>query len=138
LGLIRLEFDLGSGKIEFMVEILRARTVQNKPKLLDQVRDTIRRRHFSIRTEEAYTNWIRRFILFHGKRHPRDMAEAEVTEFLTQLAREGRVAGSTQNQARAAGGHRSSVITWPKESCSWRSRKRYAHPGLQSRPAATA
>jgi len=57
LGLSRLEFDLGSGKIEFMVEILRARTVQNKPKLLDQVRDTIRRRHFSIRTEEAYVGW---------------------------------------------------------------------------------
>ncbi len=85
-----------------MVEILRATTVQNKPKLLDQVRDVIRRKHFSIRTEEAYTNWIRRFILFHGKRHPRDMAEAEVTEFLTHLAREGKVAASTQNQALSA------------------------------------
>ena len=102
MGLIRLEFDLGQGKIEFMVEILRARTAQNKPKLLDQVRDVIRRKHFSIRTEEAYTNWIRRFILFHGKRHPRDMAEAEMTEFLTHLAREGKVAASTQNQALSA------------------------------------
>lgn len=85
-----------------MVGILRARTAQNKPKLLDQVRDVIRRKHFSIRTEEAYTNWIRRFILFHGKRHPRDMAEAEVTEFLTHLAREGKVAALTQNQALSA------------------------------------
>jgi hypothetical protein len=102
LGLIRLEFDLGQSKIEVMVEILRATTVQNKPKLLDQMRDVIRRKHFSIRTEEAYTNWIRRFILFHSKRHPRDMAEAEVTEFLTHLAREGKVAGSTQNQALSA------------------------------------
>jgi len=57
LGLIRLEFDLGQGKIELMAGILRARTVQNKPKLLDQVRDVIRRKHFSIRTEEAYVDW---------------------------------------------------------------------------------
>ncbi len=57
MGLIRLEFDLGQGKIELMAGILRARTVQNKPKLLDQVRDVIRRKHFSIRTEEAYVDW---------------------------------------------------------------------------------
>jgi integron integrase len=75
---------------------------QNKPKLLDQVRDVIRRKHFSIRTEQSYVDWIRRFILFHNKRHPRDMAEAEVTEFLTHLARDGRVAASTQNQALSA------------------------------------
>jgi integron integrase len=75
---------------------------QNKPKLLDQVRDVIRRKHFSIRTEQSYVDWIRRFILFHNKRHPRDMAEAEVTQFLTHLARDGRVAASTQNQAFSA------------------------------------
>jgi integron integrase len=75
---------------------------QNKPKLLDQVRDVIRRKHFSIRTEQSYVDWIRRFILFHNKRHPRDMAEAEVTQFLTHLARDGRVAASTQNQALSA------------------------------------
>jgi integron integrase len=75
---------------------------QNKPKLLDQVRDVIRRKHFSIRTEQSYVDWIRRFILFHNKRHPRDMAETEVTEFLTHLARDGRVAASTQNQALSA------------------------------------
>jgi site-specific recombinase XerD len=74
----------------------------NKPKLLDQVRDVIRRKHFSIRTEQSYVDWIRRFILFHNKRHPREMAEAEVTEFLTHLARDGRVAASTQNQALSA------------------------------------
>src|SRR5947207_11688916 len=70
-----------------------------KRKLLDQVRDTIRRKHFSIRTEQTYTEWIRRFILFHNKRHPREMSEPEVTEFLTHLARDGHVAESTQNQA---------------------------------------
>jgi hypothetical protein len=68
------------------------------PKLLDQVRGVIRRKHFSIRTEQAYTDWIRRFILYHGKRHPREMAEAEVVAFLTHLARDGNVAASTQNQ----------------------------------------
>jgi len=74
----------------------------DKPKLLDQVRDVLRRRHYSIRTEQAYTDWIRRFILFHGKRHPEDMAEVEVTQFLTSLARDGNVAASTQNQALSA------------------------------------
>ena len=74
----------------------------DKPKLLDRVRDVIRRKHFSIRTEQAYTDWIRRFILFHGKRHPREMAEAEVTAFLTHLSRDRNVAASTQNQALSA------------------------------------
>lgn len=74
----------------------------DKPKLLDRVRDAIRFKHYSIRTEQAYVDWIRRYILFHGKRHPAEMAEAEVTEFLTHLAREGKVAASTQNQALSA------------------------------------
>src|SRR5437870_10192859 len=81
---------------------LPAAAPSNKPKLLDQVRDVIRRKHFSIRTEQAYVDWIRRFILFHNKRHPRDMAEPEVTQFLTHLARDGGVAASTQNQALSA------------------------------------
>src|SRR5437763_12467869 len=81
---------------------LPARAPQNKPKLLDQVRDVIRRKHFSIRSEQSYVDWIRRFILFHNKRHPREMAEAEVTQFLTHLVRDGRVAASTQNQALSA------------------------------------
>lgn len=69
------------------------------PKLLELVRRTIRARHYSGRTEEAYTRWIRRFILFHGKRHPLEMAEEEVTAFLSHLATEDRVSSSTQNQA---------------------------------------
>ena len=75
---------------------------RNKPKLLDQVRDVIRRKHFSLRTEQAYCDWIRRYILFHRKRHPAEMGEAEISEFLTHLARDGLVAASTQNQALSA------------------------------------
>jgi integron integrase len=73
-----------------------------KPKLLDQVRDVIRRKHYSIRTEQAYIDWIKRFIIYHGKRHPGEMAEEEVAEFLTHLARDLNVAASTQNQALSA------------------------------------
>lgn len=74
-------------------------TLKPKPKLLDQVREAIRTRHYSIRTEKAYTQWIRRFILFHNKRHPREMGEAEIGQFLSRLATEGQVSASTQNQA---------------------------------------
>ena len=81
-----------------MAPTIRISTPSSKPKLLDQVRDVIRRKHYSFRTEQTYLDWTRRFILFHGKRHPSEMAEAEVTEFLTYLAREGKVAASTQNQ----------------------------------------
>jgi len=73
-----------------------------KPRLLDQVRDKIRLKHYSLRTEEAYVDWIRRFILFQHKRHPRDRGAAEVEAFLTHLAVAGKVAASTQNQAKAA------------------------------------
>src|SRR5690606_38880496 len=73
-----------------------------KPKLLDQLREAVRTRHYSIRTELAYVNWARRFILFHGKRHPIEMGETEVGAFLTHLAVEGKVAASTQNQALSA------------------------------------
>jgi integron integrase len=69
------------------------------PRLLDQVREVIRIRHYSVRTEKAYVSWIRRFILFHNKRHPREMAGAEVTEFLSALAIRRKVSASTQNQA---------------------------------------
>ena len=74
----------------------------NKPqpaKLLDRVRAAIRARHYSLRTEEAYTGWIRRFIVFHHKRHPVEMGEPEINQFLTHLAVAGNVAASTQNQA---------------------------------------
>jgi site-specific recombinase XerD len=66
------------------------------------VRDVMRQKHYSLRTERSYVDWIRRFIIFHRKRHPREMAEPEVSEFLTHLARDGRVAASTQNQALSA------------------------------------
>jgi len=68
-------------------------------KLLDRVRDAIRARHYSLRTEEAYVGWVRRFILFHNKRHPAEMGEAEINQFLTHLAVSENVAASTQNQA---------------------------------------
>jgi integron integrase len=74
----------------------------SKPKLLDQVRLKLRRKHYSIRTEEAYVAWIRRFILYHGKRHPQEMGAPEVEGFLTHLAVGRRVAASTQNQAFSA------------------------------------
>ncbi|MCC7412605.1 MAG: integron integrase [Gammaproteobacteria bacterium] len=73
--------------------------ISTGPSLLDQVRAAIRVRHYSIRTEQAYVQWIRRFILFHGKRHPLDMGEEQVAAFLTHLAVAGEVAASTQNQA---------------------------------------
>lgn len=69
------------------------------PKLLDQVRDAIRARHYSRRTEEAYVHWIRKYILFHGKRHPRELTASHVTAFLTALAVKQQVSSSTQNQA---------------------------------------
>ena len=72
------------------------------PKLLDQVRGKIRLKHYSIRTEQAYTDWIKRFILFHRKRHPKNMGAQDVEAFLTHLAVQGRVAASTQNQAKSA------------------------------------
>jgi integron integrase len=72
------------------------------PKLLDQVRDRIRRKHYSLRTESAYIHWIRRFIYFHGKRHPRELGAHEVERFLTHLAVVDRVSASTQNQAMSA------------------------------------
>ena len=71
-------------------------------RLLDQVRGKIRLKHYSIRTEQAYVDWIRRFILHFGKRHPRELGAAEVEAFLTHLAVAGKVAASTQNQAKSA------------------------------------
>ena len=71
-------------------------------KLLDQVRQQCRVRHYSLRTEEAYAYWIERFIRFHGIRHPNTMGAPEVEAFLTDLAVAGRVSASTQNQAFSA------------------------------------
>ena len=73
--------------------------IPTKKKLLDQVRDVLRVQHYSYRTEKTYIGWIKRYIVFHGKRHPRDMGKAEIEAFLTFLAVERHVAASTQNQA---------------------------------------
>jgi len=74
-------------------------TAPQKPKLLEQVRHAIRIRHLSPRTEQAYVGWIKRFIFFHNKRHPAEMGEAEIGQFLSSLATDSRVSASTQNQA---------------------------------------
>jgi hypothetical protein len=67
------------------------------PRLLDRVRQQIRVRHYSLRTETSYVNWIKRFILFHGKRHPQDLGAPEVAEFLSSLAIDRNVSANTQN-----------------------------------------
>ena len=72
------------------------------PKLLERVRQTIRAKHYSRRTESAYVDWIRRYIVFHRKRHPSEMGAGEIAAFLTWLAAERRVSASTQNQALSA------------------------------------
>ena len=74
---------------------------EDQSPFLRSVRETIRVRHYSIRTEEAYVHWVKRYILFHCKRHPSQMGEAEVCAFLTHLAVDGQVAAATQNQAHA-------------------------------------
>lgn len=77
-------------------------SLTQSPRLLDQVRGKIRLKHYSIRTEQAYVDWIKRFVLHFDKRHPAEMGAPEVEAFLTHLAVQGRVAASTQNQAKAA------------------------------------
>src|SRR4051812_17617239 len=72
------------------------------PRLIVQVRNRIRFRHYSVRTEEAYVHWIRRYVVFHGRRHPRDLGADHITAFLSALANDRDVAPSTQNQALAA------------------------------------
>lgn len=73
-----------------------------KPRLLQRVRNTCRRRHLSIHTEKAYVNWIKRFVLFHNKTHPANLDHRHITEYLTYLATERHAAASTQNQALSA------------------------------------
>jgi integron integrase len=82
--------------------VLTAAPDPRKPKLLDRVREVIRLKHYSLRTEKTYVDWIKRFILFHGKRHPQMMGGDEVREFLSDLATQRNVAASTQNQAFSA------------------------------------
>src|SRR5213080_312086 len=83
--------------------VLTPPDIAGKPKkLLDQTRDVLRLKHYSLRTERSYCDWIERFIRFHHLRHPNEMGAAEITEFLTHLARVGNVAAATQNQALSA------------------------------------
>jgi len=77
-------------------------TSAEPPKLLDLVRGKIRLKHYSIRTEQAYVDWIKRYILYFGKQHPKDLGAADVEAFLTHLAVVGKVSASTQNQAKSA------------------------------------
>jgi integrase len=77
-------------------------SVTEPPKLLDRVRHKIRLRHYSLRTEQAYLDWIRRFILFHGKRHPESLGAPDVEAFLTHLAVDRKVAAATQNLAKSS------------------------------------
>jgi integrase len=76
--------------------------MSNKPRLLDQVREALRLRHYSYRTEKQYVGWIRRFILFHGRRHPAELGGLEVESFLSHLASRRHVAAATQAQALAS------------------------------------
>ena len=93
---IQTPIDRGSPA---QVPAINTATTSQKPKLLDQVRRAIRARHYSPRTEETYVHWIKRFIFFHNKRHPAEMAEKEIAQFLSSLASDSHVSASTQNQA---------------------------------------
>jgi integron integrase len=100
IGTVLFSYTVSDEFTKLRVEaMLQARSMPIVPRLSDQVRDTLRRKHYSYRTEKTYLHWIRRFIYFHNKRHPRDMAEPEIAKFLTHLAVARRVSASTQNQA---------------------------------------
>jgi Phage integrase, N-terminal SAM-like domain len=87
-------------KVDLLNFSIYCNIMQNSPKkLLDQVRDVIRLKNYSYRTEETYVQWIVRYILFHNKRHPKEMGVLEIEEFLTHIAVEGNIAAATQNQA---------------------------------------
>ena len=73
-----------------------------KKKLLDIVRDKIRFKHYSIKTEQSYLSWIKRYIFFHNKKHPKEMGKIEIEAFLTHLAVDKKVSPTTQNQAFSA------------------------------------
>jgi integron integrase len=89
-------------KIRVKRDLISQQTDPAKPKLLDQVRNAIRVKHYSIRTEGAYIQWIKRFIFFNNKRHPKELGAKEINKFLTHLAVAGNVSASTQNQALCA------------------------------------
>src|SRR5690606_7407901 len=77
-------------------------TASSSSRLLDRLRERIRLKHLSIRTEQAYVGWVRRYIIHHGKRHPREMGKVEVEAFLTSLAVDRDVSAATQSQALSA------------------------------------
>lgn len=81
---------------------MKTTPVAPQPRLLDQMREALRSRHYSRRTEQSYCHWVKRFVLFHGVRHPAEMAEPEINAFLTHLAVKEGVSASTQNQALSA------------------------------------
>jgi len=83
-----------------MTETTTTSSVTSKPKLLDQVRYILRTKHYKRKTEKAYIYWIKRFILFHNKRHPKEMGEEEINQFLSYLAVNENVSASTQNSPR--------------------------------------
>jgi integron integrase len=97
--ILLLAYDAVSNNPELQV---KSGVAAESPKLLDRVRHRLRLKHYSLRTETAYVGWIKRYILFHGKRHPVDMGKAEAEAFLTSLAVERNVSASTQGQALAA------------------------------------
>lgn len=80
-----------------MEPVTKNPAVENKPKLLDQVWEVIRMKHYSMKTEEAYVHWIKKYIFFHNKRHPKEMGEKEINQFLTHLDVKEKVSASTQN-----------------------------------------
>ena len=82
--------------------VYKATATQKPKRLMEQVRDKFRKLHYSYRTEQAYCDWIKRYIWFHNKRHPREMGAAEVEAFLSHLATDRGVSASTQNQALCA------------------------------------
>ena len=107
-------------------------TLVTTPRLLDQVRGAIRARHYSRRTEDAYVHWIRRFIVFHGRRHPRELGAAEITAFIPWLAVDGRVAASTQNQALSGVLFLYKEVLHSRSARWWSRRVHVCHRGCQS------
>lgn len=86
----------------FQSDELTTTMVPKPKKLLDQVSEALRTKHYAYRTEQTYVDWIKRYIIFHKKRHPKDMGANEIREFIGHLATERKVATSTQNQALSA------------------------------------
>jgi integron integrase len=94
-----VRYAVGERRVSFLTVRETPLPGARRLRLLDRLRDAVRARHYSRRTEKAYVAWVRRYILFHGKRHPLEMGGPEVSKFLTSLAVDGQVAASTQNQA---------------------------------------